>query len=107
MTAVRLSLVAAAAALAAAPARPAPPAVTALAYSPDGGLLAVGTHGQVVLIDPKTGDDDRVIRVWTVGQAAPRLTLTDHSDAVYAVAFSPDGKLLASGSADRAVKVWD
>src|SRR5262249_30911029 len=33
--------------------------------------------------------------------------LKDHSDAVYGVAFSPDGKLLASGSADRAVKVWD
>ena len=32
--------------------------------------------------------------------------MKDHSDAVYGVAFSPDGALLASGSADRAVKVW-
>jgi hypothetical protein len=33
--------------------------------------------------------------------------LKDHSDAVYGVAFSPDGKLLATCAADRAVKVWE
>jgi len=33
--------------------------------------------------------------------------LKDHSDSVYGVCFSPDGKLLASAAADRAVKVWD
>ena len=37
----------------------------------------------------------------------PRLTLKDHSDAVYGLAFHPDGLLLASAGADRAVKVWD
>ncbi|MBI3409468.1 MAG: hypothetical protein HY040_14090 [Planctomycetes bacterium] len=39
--------------------------------------------------------------------ATPARTLKEHSDAVYGVAFSPDGKLLASCSADRALKVWD
>ncbi len=34
-------------------------------------------------------------------------TLKDHSDAVYGLAFNPDGRLLASAAADRAVKVWD
>ena len=37
----------------------------------------------------------------------PTRTLKEHSDAVYAVAFSPDSRMLASCSADRSVKVWD
>ena len=34
-------------------------------------------------------------------------TLKDHIDAVYALAFTPDGRRLVSASADRGVKVWD
>lgn len=35
------------------------------------------------------------------------VVLKDHSDAVYGVAFHPSGKILASCSADRTVKLWE
>ena len=62
------------------PVGPLPP-VAAVAFSPDGKLLAVGSYGRVT--------------VWDLADAKPTQVLTQVLGAVNDVKFSPDGKLLA------------
>src|SRR5438477_9547556 len=45
--------------------------------------------------------------VWDARAGQEALTLKGHTGLVLSVAFSADGKRIASGSVDRTVKVWD
>jgi WD40 repeat protein len=70
----------------------------ALAFSPDGRLLAAANW---------TPQGLSVIHVWDVATGKVVLRLDGHVGGVGQLAFSPNGKLLASASADRTVLVWD
>jgi WD40 repeat protein len=37
----------------------------------------------------------------------PRTSLEGYTGDIYSIAWSPDGKTLATGSDDRTVKLWD
>src|SRR5262249_1006100 len=47
------------------------------------------------------------VRLWDAGTARELRSLKGHTGPISSVAYAPDGKTLASGSADRTVRVWD
>jgi WD40 repeat protein len=72
--------------------------VNAVAFSEDGvQLFAAG--GQPGL----SGE----VRQWNVAEGKLVRVLEGHKDAIYSVALSPDGKILATGSYDQKIKLWD
>ncbi|MBD2340169.1 ribosome assembly protein 4 [Calothrix sp. FACHB-156] len=82
--------------------------VNSVTFSPDGQQLA-------------SGSDDNTIKLWDVStgkviqtlpplrEATPTESYIDsgHQDSVTSIAFSSDGKKLASGSEDKTIKLWD
>ena len=53
-----------------------------------------------------TGSRDRSLQIWDLRTGDLLRTLVGHTDAVYAVAVSPDDHFALSGSADRTVRFW-
>jgi len=113
--------------------------VAAVAFSPNGQLLAAGSYGQVAIWDLNAGKLAKVLhnvlgavndlrfspdgKVLAVAGGQPsakgdlRLyqtsdwkllgVLRGHDDVVFSVAFSPNGKQLASASFDHLLGLWD
>jgi WD40 repeat protein len=66
--------------------------IPGVTFSPDGKILAVSERFKITLFDLSTGTEIRAFKApWGTASAA----------------FSPDGKLLASGSETNEIQLWD
>ncbi len=66
-------------------------------FSPDGKLLASVSYGK--------GND--VVTLWDPSTTQVVGTLAGHASLVRGIAFTRDGKTVATGGADRSVRLWD
>src|SRR5262249_15624635 len=84
--------------------------VNAVAFSPDGRVLVSAAGGG----DETSDVEDDTVRLWDTTTGRESAILSGHTNPVTAIAFSPDGRTLATGGGtvftdveDDAVRLWD
>ena len=76
--------------------------IIGVSCSPDSNTIVSRHNGHRNL-----GPVDNTIRMWDMDTGELLRTLSGHSQNVNAMAFSPENKIIATGSDDHTVRLWD
>ena len=84
------------------------PNPTNIVFKHDSWVYCLGVRKAAPITYIATGSRDRLARIWDIRHPdLPHATCSSHRAGVTTCAFSPDGALLATGSTDKTVHIWD